>query len=105
MRLGGYDITEALFADDGVTVAATKIGSIKNTLLAVRELGKCGQRMNPKKCATLAIHKNGKLKKSFVDPEPYLTIDGEVIPGMKERETYKYLGLKIRACSSARPTR
>ena len=97
LRPGGYDITKALFADDGVTVAATKIGSIKNTLLAVRELGKCGLRMNPKKCATLAIRKNGKLKKSFVDPEPYLTIDGKVVPGMKERETYKYLGLKIGA--------
>ena len=32
-----------------------------------------------------------------MEPEPYLTIDGEVVPGMKERETYKYLGLKIGA--------
>ena len=76
MRPGGYDITEALFADNGVTVAATRLGSVKNTLLVVRELGKCGLKINPKKCATLAIRKNGKLKKSYVDPTPYLTIDG-----------------------------
>ena len=62
----GYDITEALFADDVVTVASTRIGSVKNTLLAVRELGKCGMKMNPKKCATLAIRANGKLKKSYI---------------------------------------
>ena len=97
MRPGGYDITEALFADDGVTVAATRIGSVKNTLLAVRELGKCGMKMNPKKCATLAIRANGRLKKSYVDPTPYLTIDGEVVPALKLGETYKYLGLKIGA--------
>ena len=97
MRPGGYDITEALFADDGVTVAAAQLGSIRNTLLAVRDLGKCGLRMNPKKCATLAIRHNGKLKKSYVDPTPYLTIDCEVVPGMRVGETYKYLGLKIGA--------
>ena len=65
MRPGGYYITEALFADDRVTVASTRIGSVKKTLLAVRELGKCGKRMNPKKCATLAIRANGKLKKAI----------------------------------------
>ena len=97
MRPGGYDITEALFADDGVTVASTRIGSVKNTLLAVRELGKCGMRMNPKKCATLAIRANGKLKKSYIDQTLYLTIDGEVVPTLKIGETYKYLGLKIGA--------
>ena len=83
MRPVGYDITKALFADDGVTVASTRIGSVKNTLLVVRELGKCGMKMNPKKCATLAIHANGKLKKSYIDPTPYLTIDGEVVPHLK----------------------
>ena len=55
IRSGGYDITETLFADDGVTVAATRIGSVKNKLLVVRELGNCGMKMNLKKCATLAI--------------------------------------------------
>ena len=55
IRPRGYDITKALFADDRVTVASTRIGSVKNTLLAVRELGKCGMRTNPKKCVTLAI--------------------------------------------------
>ena len=95
MRPVGYDITKALFADDGVTVASTRIGSVKNTLLAVEELGKCGMKINPKKCATLAIHANGKLKKSYIDPTPYLTIDREVVPALKIGETYKYLGLKI----------
>ena len=43
----------------------------------------------------MAIHANGKLKKSYIDPTPYLTIDGEVVPALKIGETYKFLKLKI----------
>jgi len=88
MRLGGYDITEALLADDGVTVAVTELGIVKNMLLAVRELGKCSMKMNLKKCSTLAICVNERLNKSYVDPAPYLTIDSKVIPAFKIEETY-----------------
>jgi hypothetical protein len=90
-----FKLTDIQFADDGISVSGSKRGSIENTGVLVKNLAKCGMKLNPTKCATLAIKANGRRKAMFVENAPYLKIDGVDVPAKTIGETYKYLGLKI----------
>ena len=87
----GYRITEEvtltnlLFADDGNLPSEAKEGSQQNTAILVEELSSYG--MNTKKCATLFIIPNKRLKTTYVDSTSYLMIDGQDVPALDLNDT------------------
>ena len=55
-----------------------------NTL--VSELGKTGLSLNAAKCMTVALVVDCGRKKSLVDPQSFITIDGKQVPSQKASE-------------------
>jgi hypothetical protein len=91
-------INNGELADDTFLCAATKMGLQLLTDKFVSNLSFSGMQLNSDKCATLAIGADGKRKRWFVNPEPYLKVDQSVVPAITI--TYKYLGIRLGAASS-----
>ena len=99
--LNGEVISSLAFADDVVLIASTKRGledSYKAFLDRMRAFGPVA---NLAKCATLATVTDGKRKTFYVDPTPFLTITGAVVPALNVQEIYRYLGVMVGAAASA----
>ena len=60
-----------------------------------------GPTANPAKCATLATVTDDKKKTFYVDPVPFLSVEGSVVPALNVQETYRYLGVMIGASAEA----
>ena len=81
------------FADDLVIVSETKEGLEVNVELLMQGLKKAGFAANPAKSATLNIvARSGKW---LCDERSVLKIDGNDIPGIGVKDTYRYLGVDV----------
>ena len=93
---GGVSVPYVCYADDTVL-----LGDNHNELSILsgdfeRAAGKCGMRMNAKKCATLSLRREvSKTKRIYVDSKSFIRFNDEPVPAMHLAETYKYLGLKV----------
>ena len=93
--VGKVRVSHAAYADDQVVASGTKTGLQANVNTLVSELGKSGLSLNAAKCMTVALVVDRGRKKSLVDSQSFITIDGKQVPGQKASEYYKYLGLNI----------
>ena len=99
--LNGEVIRSLAFADDVVLIASTKRGLEDSCKAFLDRMRAFGPIANPAKCATLATVTDGKRKTFYVDPTPFLTVAGAVVPALNVHETYRYLGVMVGATASA----
>ena len=78
--LNGEVISSLAFADDVVLIASTKRGLEDSCKAFLDRMRAFGPVANPAKCATLATVTDGKRKTFYVDPTPFLTVAGAVVP-------------------------
>lgn len=88
-------ITDSEFADDGWLVSSTKVGLMAQAEKVVAGFKKFGMKLNASKCAVLSLVYDGKKKTHVVLTDPYLSIDGSLVPMIGPNDTYKYLGLRV----------
>ena len=99
--LNGEVISSLAFADDVVFIASTKRGLEDSCKAFLDRMRAFGPIANPAKCATLATVTDSKRKTFYVDPNPFLTVAGTVVPALNVQETYRYLGVMVGATASA----
>ena len=80
--LNGEVISSLAFADDVVLIASTKRGLEDSCKAFLDRMRAFGPVANPAKCATLATVTDGKRKTFYVDPTPFLTVAGAVVPAL-----------------------
>ena len=99
--LNGEVISSLAFADDVVLIASTKRGLEDSSKAFLDRMLAFGPVANPAKCATLATVTDGKRKTFYVDPVPFLTVEGAVVHALSVQETYRYLGVMVGATAAA----
>ena len=85
------------YADDDCLIAESQLGIEQNVSVVVSSFGRCGMKLNARKCGTLTLKSTRKTKKCFVDEKPFLSIEGSQVPALGLAGTYRYLGLNIGA--------
>jgi hypothetical protein len=96
-KLGGTVVSYLAFADDIVLFSTTDSG-MRAQLASLNAAFQCmGLSVNEIKSSSLRIQVDGKAKKWYVNPHPYLDIGERLIPAMAITGVYKYLGTGISA--------
>ena len=91
----GQKVSILAFADDLVLTASSQVGLQTLTDRVLELLGAGGLEPNPRKCKTLSVLVDGKLKRFAIDPVPFLRIAGTICPALKASESYRYLGIRF----------
>lgn len=94
-RLAGQPVRAMAYADDMILVASTRSGLeclLRETSSFLR--GK-GLFLNPGKCSTLSLIPNKRRKQIKVDTCKQFEVEGEKLPALGVRDTWKYLGIHL----------
>ena len=90
--IGEVRVKYLAFADDGILFAETETGLKDQLSRLVKAFRECGMVLNPKKCLSVALVKDTRVKKIYLGENSFLNIDGQPVPAMKSGDSYKYLG-------------
>ena len=92
----GQEYTSYLcYADDTVLISR-EANLLAKQLQLFADSGKlCGLTLNAKKCSSLRIVADRRLKITAVKEEPYFKVNDAQIPALGLRQMYKYLGVQM----------
>lgn len=93
----GIRLNHLAFADDIALLTGSKRGLQRLVSQFETELGLCGLSLNPAKSASLCLLNDGKAKRGYVDPEPFVRVGNALIPTLGVDDVYKYLGVGMGA--------
>lgn len=90
---GGDRLTCMAFADDITIVGDNVTGTQLNINILVNELARKGLQVNPTKCHSLSIVKDGHRKTSAIDTYDKFIINDQYIKTIEPLTKWKYLGI------------
>ena len=95
VKMGEEGILNHLaFADDTAIITESEAALDHQVTAVVKDLALCGLRVNAAKCSTIRISVRGvKTRTTWVNPEPFLRIDGQLVSSLGVDDLYKYLGV------------
>jgi hypothetical protein len=94
--LGGQRVSGGAYADDTFLTAETTEGLQEQVRIVGPLLRAAGLAVNPKKCVTWRITKDGKRKRWVWDSTHGITIDGTAIPVLRpDSPPVKFLGIEV----------
>lgn len=92
---GADRVTAMAFADDIAIIGESESGTQININRMVNNLGKLGLSLNPEKCLSLSIKKNGHQKTSCLDTSNPFSIGSDKIKSITPTTKWTYLGIHL----------
>lgn len=90
---GGDRVTCTAFADDINIIGDSIVGTQSNINTLLNELAEYGLEVNPSKCLSLSMVRDGHRKAAILDTSDAFTVNGSKIKSIGPSTKWKYLGI------------
>lgn len=101
----GHRIPCIAYADDVILFAESKAGLQHMCRVIEEGFAAIGLRINPTKCKTIALVKDGKRKRLIHDHNPFLRFSDHLVTALNKGEMLKYLGVMVGYDLMTNPTK